>query len=231
VSRVALCRAVHQRVCPPWQCSKAIDAACTKFEATSSLVLQDASKGAATGDVPVIIGVTNPYFLKAGAAISNLVALPSSDETGLQRLPGSIGDPGLVEVGSLTTVASATAAVASLFRDGSMPQLPGGAAAGVWLGYQGTCAGPDKGLIAKLRARERNAGGRASGGRASNRGAMQHLLRGHFWHLTAAFLMPLCDFCGVQAPWTRGNMVCHCTLRHAAAAFYRQPWVHARRCT
>jgi hypothetical protein len=158
-----------------------------------------------------MIGVTNPYFLKAAAAMPNLLALPSRDDLGALRTSASAGDaiPSQEHVPRLSSVASATAAIQSLFRsESSIPQLPGGAAAGVWLGYQGTSAGFDKAVLAKLMARQRTARVSGASGVLSDRRAMQHTLRSHFWHLTVAFMSPFCDYCGVKPSWIKGNRVC-----------------------
>ena len=150
---------------------------------------------------PTLVGVTNPLFLsKRIPGLNVLVLAPAPDAPPMQP----VASPGSASSGNgflLPTVSSTASALTTMLRVSS-GKTPASALSadqhGLWMSYEGTCTGGNRGVLGKLKRTETRRLNRSlSRGTSHNAGA----LRAHFYALTTAFLSPFALFCGARPPW------------------------------
>jgi hypothetical protein len=159
--------------------------------------------------VPTTFGATNPFFLRSRIPGLSTVALSSQDL--LTPLPSTVAttqDQRLPRKSSLLpTVSSTATALSSLFNSSSPSPADAlsGCTDGLWLSFEGTCAGANKSVLAKVKPGHGRSLKRSLSRATSNN---SNLLRAHFYELTTSFLAPFALFCGVYPPWDARAEVC-----------------------
>lgn len=143
---------------------------------------------------PTAVGVTNPYFLRAFEHCPNVMTIthepsaltPVSDVDEAQQL--SHGQPGM-----MSTLFTAS---------GSFhPDLLAGKLDSLTMQRGLVCTGHDRALVLKTKAAIESPSAKAAQ-------AACHMMRNHFHHLTASFLLPFYDFLGRACPWMPNRKVC-----------------------
>eukprot|EP00892_Ulva_mutabilis_P007804 jgi/Ulvmu1/5396/UM022_0191.1 len=150
---------------------------------------------------PTAVGVTNPYFLRAFENCPNVMTIthepsaltPASDSDDAQQIAN-------VQPGMLSTLFTAS---------GSFhPDLLAGKLDSLALQRGLLCTGQDRAVLLKIKAA-------SDAPSATTVLAACHMMRIHFHHLTASFLLPFYDFLEQPCPWAPS--------RKAAATSPSQP--------
>lgn len=142
---------------------------------------------------PTLVGVTNPYFLRAFSHCPNVMTImhepsaltPMSDADDTQQFAN-------IQPGMLSTLFTAS---------GSFhPDLLAGKLDSLTLQRGLLCTGQDRAVIHKIKASMDSPS-------ASTVVAACQALRIHFHHLTASFLLPFFDFLDRPCPWVANRKV------------------------